>query len=244
MFASVEEAARAAPDTKPVTHSSPELAAERRMMLEQENWERRGGLLFSYDYPVLFWLGKLLADASVRTVFDFGGSVGVHFYTYAGRLHFPPDLQWTICEMPDVVEAGRQIAAERAADLAFTTSFAEADGRDLLVASGVIQYVEDLGGMLRDLRRPPRHLLLNRVPLYDGERFVTLQNEGSVFCPQWMFNREEFLGSLLAAGYELVDGWDDPAEGCSVPFHATVAPYSGLYLTCAGGFPPKTRPAP
>jgi hypothetical protein len=30
----------------------------------------------------------------------------------------------------------------------------------------------------------PTHVLLNRLPLYDGPQFVTLQNGGLVYCPQ------------------------------------------------------------
>jgi putative methyltransferase (TIGR04325 family) len=132
-----------------------------------------------------------------------------------------------------VAEAGRQIAAEREANLTFTTNFADADGQDLLLASGSVQYVGDLGEMLRGLQRPPKHLLINRLPLYDGPRFVTLQNEGPVFCPQYIFNRDEFVNSLGTAGYELVDVWDDPVDSAVIPFHVTVVPYQGMYLNSA-----------
>jgi putative methyltransferase (TIGR04325 family) len=230
VFSSFDEAIRSAPDTKPVGATTPELAARHRAMLEQENWEGRGGLLNSYDYPVLFWLSELLKDESNRTVFDFGGSVGVHFYTYGGRLRFPPGLRWTICELPAISEVGRQIAVERNASIGFTTSFEEADGEDVLLASAIIQDVGDLGDMLRGLQRPPRHVLINRLPLDDGPAFVTLQNAGSAFCPMYVFNHDDFIDSLRAAGYELVDVWDDLVDGCIIPFHDKAVPYRGFYL--------------
>jgi putative methyltransferase (TIGR04325 family) len=230
VFTSFEEAIRSAPDTKPVGATTPELAAEHRVMLEQENWEGRGSLLNSYDYPVLFWLSQLLMDDSTRKVFDFGGSVGLHFYTYGARLRFPPDLRWTICELPAISEVGRQVATERDADVRFTTSFEEADGEDVLLASAIVQDVGDLGDMLRGLQRPPRHVLINRLPLDDGPAFVTLQNAGSAFCPMYVFNYDEFIDSLVAAGYELVDTWDDLVDGCIIPFHNKAVPYRGFYL--------------
>jgi putative methyltransferase (TIGR04325 family) len=230
VFGSFEEAIHSAPDTKPAGATTPGFAAKHRAMLEQENWEGRGGLLNSYDYPVLFWLSKLLKDGSNRTVFDFGGSVGLHFYTYGARLHFPPGLRWTICELPAIAEVGRQIAAERNASIDFTTSFEEADGQDVLLASGVLQDVGDLGEMLRGLRRPPNHVLINRLPIYDGPPFVTLQNAGSAFCPMYVFSRNDFIASLDAAGYELVDTWDDLVDGCFIPFHDKHVPYRGFYL--------------
>jgi putative methyltransferase (TIGR04325 family) len=199
-------------------------------MLEREDWEHRGGLVFSYDYPILFWMSVLFGEGA-RTVFDFGGSVGVHFYGYSSRLCFPSDLEWTICEVPEVVEVGAALAATRGAGLGFTTSFADADGQDLLLASGSVQYVRDLGPMLRRLQRPPRHLLLNRLPIHDGPRFVTLQNEGSAFGVQHIFNWAEFVASLATVGYKLVDSWASPEEGCSIPFRdITVAPYRGMYF--------------
>jgi putative methyltransferase (TIGR04325 family) len=230
VFNSSDEATRLAPETKPVGGNDPEVAATHRVEFEERNWEGRRGLLNSYDYPVMFWLSQLLQDESTRMVFDFGGSVGVHFYAYGSKLCFPPDLRWTVCELPAIAEAGRQVAAEQEAELFFTSKFEDADGQHLLLASGSVQSVEDLGEMLRSLRRPPEHLVINRLPLYDGPRFVTLQNAGSVFSPQYVFNRDEFVGSLNAAGYELIDVWDDLVDACIIPFHVTVAPYQGLYL--------------
>jgi putative methyltransferase (TIGR04325 family) len=82
------------------------------------------------------------------------------------------------------------------------------------------------------LRSRPRHLLLNKLPLYDGEPFVTLQNGGPVWAPQHVFNRRQFLGALEELGYELVAAWDVPGFSCAVPFRAghAVSRYSGLYL--------------
>jgi putative methyltransferase (TIGR04325 family) len=73
-------------------------------------------------------------------------------------------------------------------------------------------------------------VLINRLPLYEDAPFVTLQNGGSVFYPQYVFNRDEFVGSLDAAGYALVDLWNDPLEACVIPFHDKAVPYYGLYL--------------
>jgi putative methyltransferase (TIGR04325 family) len=230
VFSSFEEAARSAPRTKPLGYNHTELATEYRVMLERQSWEGRSGLVSSYDYPAMFWLSVLLHDESIRTVFDFGGNVGVHFYAYGSRMHFPADLRWTVCDVAAIVDAGRQIAAEREGNLCFTTTFEAVDDQDLLFASGSIQYVENIGHMLRGLRRPPRHVLINRLPLYEDAPFVTLQNGGSVFYPQYVFNRGEFVDSLDAAGFALVDLWNDPLEGCVIPFHDKAVPYYGLYL--------------
>jgi putative methyltransferase (TIGR04325 family) len=77
-------------------------------------------------------------------------------------------------------------------------------------------------------------VLVNRLPLYDGPRFVTLQNGGPVFYPQYVFNRDEFIASVGAAGYELVDSWDNMAPAV-VPFHAKSFQHQGLYFRLTDG---------
>ena len=71
------------------------------------------------------------------------------------------------------------------------------------------------------------------VAHYDGETFVTLQNGGQVFYPQYVFNSEQFLAPLIALGYEVKDRWVDRIDGCLVPFQPGrgVPDYSGLFLS-------------
>lgn len=82
------------------------------------------------------------------------------------------------------------------------------------------------------LAEKPQHLLINRLPLYDGEQFVTLQNGGQVFYPQYVFNQSDFINSLIDLGYELVDRWEDHELTCIIPFHPdqSVHFYHGLYF--------------
>jgi putative methyltransferase (TIGR04325 family) len=83
------------------------------------------------------------------------------------------------------------------------------------------------------LEKCPNHLLINRLPLYDGKQFVSLQNGGKVFYPQYIFNRKQFIDSLTDIGYKLVDIWEDRVDSCIIPFHSgySVPVYSGLYFT-------------
>ncbi|MDB5068411.1 MAG: hypothetical protein JWM18_4845 [Chloroflexi bacterium] len=230
VYGSFDEAYRSAPAGRPTGYDVDGVA-------EQEILRSRVARVFPYDYPVLFWLRPLLA-AGVA-VFDLGGHVGVHFHAYGRLLEFPPGLRWVVCEMPAVVEAGRRLVAERDAHgLSFTTSTAEADGADVLLASGVLQYVEGppLAELLAGLSEPPRHLLINKLPLTDGEPFVTLQHAGIHFPAVRVSNREAFVDSLRAVGYELVDAWEDHVHSAVIPFHPdrTVPWFSGLCLRRVG----------
>jgi putative methyltransferase (TIGR04325 family) len=237
VFETFDEAIKAAPKTKSIGYDNASLAQEYEQMLEQNNWENSGRTFASYDYPVVFWLNKIFQQQEYQTqeyptIFDFGGNLGVHFYSYANYIDYPQNLQWTVCDLPEIINVGRKIAIERdVKNLNFTDKFEDIN-QDIFLASGSIQYVENLSGKLASCEKRPKHLLINRVPLYDGAKFVTLQNGGRVFYPQYIFNKTQFIDELNEIGYELVDIWQDNITSCFVPFHSdkSVPYYSGLYL--------------
>ncbi len=184
------------------------------------------------DYPLLYWLKPLLPEA--RRLYDFGGHVGIAYYAYQKYLSYPSGLGWEVYDVPAVREAGKKLASERgAAQLTFSGDPSEADGADILLCSGSLQYVESpsLAAMLGSLARKPKHVLVNKTPLHDTATFVTLQNIGTAFCPYRIFKREEFVRSVEHLGYRLVDSW--PSSGsCLIPYHPghSVAEYSGAYF--------------
>jgi putative methyltransferase (TIGR04325 family) len=221
-FASFEEAARAAPAGATLGYDSPAHA---------HMYDAWLGRLAMADYAALYWLSRVLP--SVDRVFDLGGHKGLHYYGFKKRLALPETLSWLICDVPATVEAGRLLADERNEDrLEFTADFARADGADLLLASGVLQYLDwDLAPRLRQLSRLPRHLVVNACPIYDGESYVTLQNTWLSFNPYRVFNRAQLVGSLTALGYREVDGWR-LERSLTVPLHPElhVEAYQGFYL--------------
>jgi putative methyltransferase (TIGR04325 family) len=226
VYRSFAEAAEAAPGTKRFGFDLPEFG-------NADIFKERMTRIFAYDYPILFWLKSLLARGT--TVFDVGGNVGIHFYAYARHLAYPPGLRWIVCDVPEVVAVGAEIATRNGAeDLAFTTTFADAAKADILLSAGTLQYVESppFSVSLVGLTRRPAHLLLNKLPLYDGEPFVTLENGGVHFVAEHIFNRRTFIDSIESVGYRLVDAWEDPAHSCRIPFHPdrSVPFYSGLYF--------------
>lgn len=224
VYGSFAEANLAAPKTKPLGFDN-ELYA-------QEFADRRCRV-FSFDYPMLFWLDKLLSTAKI--IFDYGGHVGTHFYAYSRYLNYAPDLKWLVCDLPAITRVGAELALREGADaLQFTNDFLDADGSDILIAAGSLQYVEEppFAVLLSRLRRMPPHLLVNKLPLYDGPPFVTLQNGGVAFHPQHVFNRRAFIAELGKLGYRLVDEWDVETHPGAIPFHRekSFRWHSGLYF--------------
>jgi len=183
------------------------------------------------DYPILFWLSRLLPDALL--VFELGGSIGLGYYSYRKYLLFPPQLRWIICEVPEAVRAGEEIARERnETQLAFTDQ-RQADGDpDIYATFGALHYIEEpFAEIIASLRARPRHILVNRVPLSEKTAFITLQNNGSWFSPYKVDNLSDFIGSIKSLGYELVDQWDMD-RGVSFLFGPgnTVPRYYGMYF--------------
>lgn len=237
IFETFEEALQAAPQTKPIGYDNPDLALEYQQQVEREDgWEgssRRASRAHAYDYPVLLWLKSIFATPLQQpTLFDFGGNVGVHYYAYQNYIAYPPDLTWEICDVPEIVRAGKELAEKRScSNLIFTTDLSRIDGKDIFLASGSIHYLKELDLFSRS-QRPPQHILLNRVPLHQHLSFVTLQNGGKVFYPHHVFHHQKFIDYFLNHGYELVDTWEDRITACMIPFDAvhSVPFFHGFYF--------------
>jgi putative methyltransferase (TIGR04325 family) len=188
--------------------------------------------IFPYDYPVMFWLSKLLPESGL--LFDWGGNVGIKYFTYRRYLAYPDRLVWCVNDVPAIVALGEQIAAQESAPgLCFTTTLDAIAEADVLFAAGSIHFIEDPLAALRQAKALPRHLLLSKVPAYDRPSAVTLQNMGTAFCPNHLFNRDELVASIEALGYRLVDEWRSPDLACDIPFFPehSIKAYSGFYFT-------------
>jgi putative methyltransferase (TIGR04325 family) len=187
--------------------------------------------LAAFDRPVIGHLRRILGERAA--VLDLGGNIGLHYVAY--RRHLPLEqVRWIVWDQPEMVRVGRETCAGNA-NVAFVESAAQLQPTrfDALLASASLQYVDDPMALLASViatSGPPRHILVNRVPLYEGEGFVTLQNAGPVCYPQHVFNRDAFVRSISALGYELTDFWDDEVDSCLIPFHPdrSVRVYKGL----------------
>jgi putative methyltransferase (TIGR04325 family) len=234
VFETFEDAMKSAPLTKSIGYDNADLAEDYKKMLENNSWELSNSKIRSYDYPVIYWIGNIIQQSQITNhklrVFDFGGNVGIHYLTYSTYLKYPDNLSWTVCELPEIVKVGKSINNEP--KLSFTTNFEDASSTDIFLASGSIQYVDNIQLKINEIREKPKHILINRLGLYNGDKIVTLQNGGRVFYPQYIFNKSEFINEFAAIGYELIDIWEDNIDRCYIPFHPEVQVpcYYGLYL--------------
>jgi putative methyltransferase (TIGR04325 family) len=185
------------------------------------------------DYAPLFWL-RGLVDGRTH-VFDLGGHVGVSYYGWQRYLGYPPGLRWTVYEVPAIARAGRELAQTRpSAGLDFTSELSAGRGCSILLVAGSLQYVDaTLPELLAQIGGPlPPHVIVNKLPLYDGEAFVTVQSTGRAFHPYRVDNRAEFVAGMTTLGYQVVDDWQNREQHCEIPFTRgrDVDAYSGYYF--------------
>lgn len=184
------------------------------------------------DYGLLFWLQRILAPDSF--IFDFGGHVGVSYHGWRRYLDYGPRLRWLVHDLPAITRVGEALAAESSnPGLAFTNTIS--DGRDctIFLTAGAIQYADrSLPSVLAELGRLPAHLIVNKIPLYDGEPFVTVQSAGKSFHPYQIYNRAAFVSGITALGYRVVDDWMNAEQTCVIPFTKgkDIEAYSGYYF--------------
>jgi putative methyltransferase (TIGR04325 family) len=196
-----------------------------------ESYRERLDILNPADYPVLFWLSRLLPGAQL--VFELGGSIGLGYYSYRKYLPFPPRLRWIICEVPETVRVGQEIARERnETQVSFTDQRQAAEDPDIYATFGTLQYIEEpFAGIIGNLRARPPHLLINRVPLCEGPVFITLQNNGLWVSPYKVEGKSGFIESIKALDYELVAEWQLDRSGGFLMLPGQAIPnYYGMYF--------------
>ncbi|PWJ22175.1 methyltransferase, TIGR04325 family [Jannaschia seohaensis] len=172
-----------------------------------------------WDYPVLHWLSRWLPDAP--RLLDAGGHMGTKRIALGALLPLE-GVTWTVLDTPGIVTAARaaQAAGRIPADLSFVDAPERAPETDLLLASGLMQYVDrSLTEVIAALPAPPRHLLLNKVALRDGPQIVTHERLDAVRVPYRIRARADWQAELDRLGYDLVDTWRIPDLSHRIPTH-------------------------
>lgn len=227
VFGSFQEARDALPQSN--GHNQRALAAE------YVNVRRHR--VFSYDYPVIYWLSEAFRHGAA-SVFDIGGSVGVHYQAYRKILAYPPSLTWQVCDVAEIVQVGRELAKRsNGTQLTFTETLDPGTVQaDIWISAGAIHYIEGArpSSLLAACKQRPRYFILNKLPLYEGEDFISAQNIGrSSYVPQYVYNRQRFLADIENVGYCLVDSWEVPECSFYLPGHPekSFRKFSGLYFS-------------
>lgn len=211
IYATAAAAAGSAPPNQPLGYDNPAAA---RMYTD------RLTTLYPSDYAAMFWLDRLF-QLGARSVFDVGGHIGVAFYGFQTLMRFPADVSWLVCDVPAVVARGcariKEVGGVQ--PLAYTADIAEGAGRDILFASGALQYLgPSLAELISAYPLKPRYILVNHLPVHHSETYFTLQNIGTAYCPYRISSNEDALKGMADLGYTMLDSWMNAEKSCFVPF--------------------------
>ena len=177
----------------------------------------------AWDYPVVFWISKLIGTApqAPLSVLDAGGHMGTKYISFSDLLPVE-DLTWSIYDVPAILRAGRAHQAEGLvpAAIRFVNQPGQAGQVDLLLASGLLQYLDiPLADLVAQMAEPPRYILLNKVALRDGDTVVTLEQIGPAAVPYQIRSKAAFEAELAAMGYRITDHWTIPELGHRISTH-------------------------
>jgi putative methyltransferase (TIGR04325 family) len=161
--------------------------------------------------------------------------VGLAYYSYRQYLEYPEDFKWIVCDLPKAVEVGKKIAekSKNTEQLSFITDLKDLKSvHNVFFTAGTLQYIEkSLSEIITEFSTLPEHILVQRVPVYDGKTYITLQNLINSAVPYKIQNRHQFIKEICDLGYELVDDWKNNRT-CFIPFHPEcfVDGYHGFYF--------------
>lgn len=175
--------------------------------------------IFSWDYPVLFWLDRLKRPGT--NILDAGGHVGTKFVAFRNLLDLR-QIKWTVYDLPALVRAGNKMLASDPSlnALHFTSDLGEVEHVDILLASGLMQYLDkSFMQFIADMPNRPDNIIINKVATRDGETVTTLEQIGNAQVAYQIRNRQELEQGFLREGYEIIDSWIIPELAHRIATH-------------------------
>ncbi|HYH23297.1 MAG TPA: methyltransferase, TIGR04325 family [Azospirillum sp.] len=180
--------------------------------------------------PLLQQLTAALLAGTIRAggfggqlrVCDFGGGLGGARTVLSMILGEAIDLDWDVVETPALARAGNARFAGPGLRFHDSLDALEDRGHDVIIVSGVLQYLPDPQETFARLaRRPHHHMVMNRFPVRQAAGgtpadVCTIQDLGllqaGVTVPHWCFSEERWLG-LIGATHDTVMRWTDGFDG-------------------------------
>lgn len=177
-----------------------------------------------WDYPVILWLDRLKRPG--LRLLDAGGHMGTKHIAFAPLLDVAA-FDWTVYDLSAIVRAARarQAAGKLPGGLRFESDLAAVGGVDLLLASGLLQYLDvPFAAFLDRLPTRPPHIILNKVATRSGASVTTLEKIGAARVPYQIRDHTGFEAEIVAAGYRVLDQWEIASLSHIIATHPALGP--------------------
>lgn len=159
-----------------------------------------------HEYPLAPIVSTLLTSIQKPVhILDFGGGLGVSFFSLVKMVPRWSNLEYSIVEGAEICEYARKNLG-RFNNLHFFDELPPDLRRfDIVHAGSSLHYVRDWKGMLaRFTEYGPRFIILSGLTAGNIQTFVTFQNYYEFEIPVWFWNKGEIISTLSAMDYELL----------------------------------------
>ena len=165
-------------------------------------------------------------------VFDFGGHVGVKYYTFRPYLRYSSEFRWTVYDMPAVPPPGAGSPPNATTPPSCRSPIASRmpTGPPSSSRRDPFNTRKRYPGGSCPLEAAARDPGPRGAPVVRGPRVCHAPQHRASYCPYHVFNRAQMLEGILGLGYSLLDTWPIPDKKCVIPFEdaRSVRSYTGF----------------
>jgi putative methyltransferase (TIGR04325 family) len=144
---------------------------------------------------------KFYNSGNSISVFDFGGGFGSWYFDIIDLYGSSIIKKWVIVEQDTYVRVGKKLFEDdRLEFFSNLNNLNDHNTFDLILLSGVLQYIETPYDLLSKINQIDSHMLiLDRTPFWNGHKdkcFVQINAQLADSYPSWIFNEEYFLNFM------------------------------------------------
>lgn len=170
-------------------------------------YERDSVLFYEpkYTFHLLTLIGVLYSQKATIHIIDVGGALGSLYWQnkhildqYEGKKFY-----WKVIEQPNYVQCGRKNIQNE--NISFEEEIDEVDNADIVIFSGVLQYIDNYSEMIKKaVNLKPRYILVDRIWTAEKGR-IAVEYVNENICegsyPARVFEESEILHQMK--GYDL-----------------------------------------
>jgi len=165
-----------------------------------------------FNFPLIATLLSAALDNGNRlNVLDYGGSLGSSYFDSRDFIKPVSNINWSIVEQPHFVATGRAHVASKELHFFETVEdSAQSYAPNVIILSGVLQYLQNPWNALQDLHRlESMYLFIDRTAfiIADSDRLTIQHVPGWIYdatFPAWFLSEKKFLKWISDSSYKII----------------------------------------